>query len=63
MMEMIAITNRLLCQGDFQQQLIRLARAGTDAIILREKDLPAAGLAVYGNAAERIGFVFSERAC
>lgn len=39
MMEMIAITNRLLCQGDFQQQLIRLARAGTDAIILREKDL------------------------
>ena len=39
MMEIIAITNRLLCQGDFQNQLVRLAQSGVSAIILREKDL------------------------
>lgn len=38
-MKILAITNRMLCQGDFQHQLVRLAQSGVSAIILREKDL------------------------
>lgn len=38
-MELVAVTNRILCVGDFQQQLRKLSDAGVSAIILREKDL------------------------
>lgn len=42
-MEIIAVTNRALCREDFLTRLCRLAEAGVDAILLREKDLsPAA---------------------
>lgn len=39
--EIIAVTNRALCSGDFLQQVKRLAESGVAAIILREKDLSA----------------------
>ena len=37
--EVIAVTNRKLCNGDFLQHVRRLARSGVSAVILREKDL------------------------
>lgn len=37
--EIVAVTDRALCSGDFLQQLQRLATSGVSAIILREKDL------------------------
>ncbi len=40
--QVIAVTNRHLCEGDFLVQLKRLAEAGFDRIILREKDMPPA---------------------
>lgn len=39
MCKVIAVTNRLLCQGDFLEQICILGRAGVDQIVLREKDL------------------------
>lgn len=36
----LAITNRHLCQGDFLEQIERLAAAHPRGIVLREKDLP-----------------------
>lgn len=39
MCELIAVTNRKLCAGDFLKQIQVLAEAGVDKIILREKDL------------------------
>ena len=39
MKELIAITNRKLCGSDFLDQIKRIADAGFDRIILREKDL------------------------
>ncbi len=38
----LAITNRHLCQGDFLEQIERLAAAHPRGIVLREKDLPEA---------------------
>lgn len=38
-MDIVAVTNRKLCSGNFLQQVQRLARSGVSAIILREKDL------------------------
>lgn len=40
-MELVAVTNRALCAGEFQNQLRKLASSGVAAIILREKDLSA----------------------
>lgn len=37
--DVIAITNRKLCQRDFLEQIKRVCEAGPQAIILREKDL------------------------
>ena len=42
MFKLICVTNRRLCQEDFSLRLAKIAAAGPDAIILREKDLPAA---------------------
>lgn len=39
--QIIAITDRKQCHGDFFQQLLRLADSGVAGIILREKDLNA----------------------
>lgn len=39
MCKVIAVTNRLLCPGDFLEQIRILGRAGVDQIVLREKDL------------------------
>lgn len=40
--EIVAVTDRALCGGDFLQQLQRLAASGVSAIILRETDLSEA---------------------
>ncbi|SHK25495.1 thiamine-phosphate pyrophosphorylase [Selenomonas ruminantium] len=39
--DILAVTNRTLCAGDFLPQLDRVARGQPKAVILREKDLPA----------------------
>jgi thiamine-phosphate pyrophosphorylase len=39
MCELIIVTNRLLCRGDFLTHVKKLARAHPTAILLREKDL------------------------
>lgn len=36
--EIVAVTNRKLCSGDFLQQLQRLANSGVAAVILQEKE-------------------------
>ncbi len=40
MFEIVCVTARALCPGDFLSQLERVAAAGVDKIILREKDMP-----------------------
>ncbi len=40
MSDLICITNRSLCAGDFLAQIEKIARAHPKAVILREKDLP-----------------------
>ena len=40
MFELLCVTNRGLCRGDFLEQMERLAAAHPAGIILREKDLP-----------------------
>lgn len=42
MFKLVCITNRRLCREDFGLRLARIAAAGPDAVILREKDLPEA---------------------
>lgn len=49
--ELIAVTNRHLCEGDFFAQVERIAEAGFDRIILREKDL---NQAEYKKLAEQV---------
>ena len=39
MRELVVVTNRKLCQGDFLERIHLLCEAGVDKIILREKDL------------------------
>ena len=41
MSDIICVTNRALCPGDFLQQIEAIAKAAPAAIILREKDLTA----------------------
>jgi thiamine-phosphate pyrophosphorylase len=42
MFEIVAVTNRRLCAGDFMERIDAIAAAGVSAIILREKDLSPA---------------------
>lgn len=42
MYNIIAVTNRHLCRGDFFRQLERLAQSPIQAVLLREKDLSLA---------------------
>jgi thiamine-phosphate pyrophosphorylase len=46
MFELLAVTNRKLCAGDFLERLDAIASAGVSAVILREKDLSPADYAV-----------------
>lgn len=39
MSDILCVTNRALCRGDFLEQVDRIAAAGPAGIILREKDL------------------------
>ncbi|MDR1571682.1 MAG: thiamine phosphate synthase [Clostridiales Family XIII bacterium] len=39
MFEIIAVTDRLRCEGDFMDRIEGIAAAGASAVILREKDL------------------------
>lgn len=39
MCELVVITNRKLCQGDFLERIRLLCEAGVDKLVLREKDL------------------------
>lgn len=39
MTDMICVTNRHLCEGDFFERIEKIASSGVKAIILREKDL------------------------
>lgn len=40
MSEIICVTNRKLCEGDFLQKIGKIAAAKPHSIVLREKDLP-----------------------
>lgn len=40
MYKIIAVTNRHLCEGDYFQQIERIAKSNVEHIILREKDMP-----------------------
>ena len=51
MSEIVCVTNRRLCRGDFLARLERIAAAGAAGILLREKDLPEAE---YRRLAERV---------
>jgi thiamine-phosphate pyrophosphorylase len=51
MFEIVAVTNRRLCSGDFLERLDAVAAAGVSAVILREKDLsPADYEALFSRA-------------
>ena len=39
MLDIICVTNRRLCEGDFLERIEKIAASGVKAIILREKDL------------------------
>ena len=39
MFEIVAVTNRLMCEGDFIARIEGIAASGAQAVILREKDL------------------------
>lgn len=40
MFEIVCVTNRKLCEGDFLKKIEQIAKAKPAAILLREKDLP-----------------------
>ena len=51
MSDILCVTNRALCRGDFLRRLERIAAAGCAGILLREKDLPPAE---YRDLARRV---------
>lgn len=58
MSKVICITNRKLAEGNFLQQIRKIAAAGPEAIILREKDLSEAE---YGKLAAEVLTVCREK--
>ncbi|MBR4361302.1 MAG: thiamine phosphate synthase [Ruminococcus sp.] len=54
MCEIVCVTNRGLCKGDFTAQLTRIAAAKPRAVILREKDLTPEGYKALAEQAVRI---------
>ena len=55
MSDIICVTSRSLCRGDFLDQLSKIAKAGPKYAILREKDLSEEK---YGELAEKAAAVF-----
>ena len=54
MSDIICITNRKLCRGDFLTRIERIAAAHPRAIVLREKDLPKSEYSVLAAEVMRI---------
>ena len=52
--QVIAVTNRHLCEGDFLRQVERVASLGVRAVILREKDLSPAEYTVLAEQVMKI---------
>ena len=42
MLDLICVTNRLICEGDFLEKIRQLTACGLSGVILREKDLEEA---------------------
>lgn len=57
MSDIICVTSRSLCRGDFLDQLSKIAKAGPKYVILREKDLSEEK---YGELAENAAAVFHD---
>ena len=57
MSDIICVTSRSLCRGDFLDQLSKIAKAGPRYVILREKDLSEEK---YGELAEKAAAVFRD---
>ena len=57
MSDIICVTSRSLCRGDFLDQLSKIAKAGPKYVILREKDLSEEK---YGELAEKAVAVFRD---
>ena len=53
-MKRICVTNRLLCQEDFLSRVQKIAAAGADAILLREKDLSETQYAILAKQVQEI---------
>ena len=64
MFKIVCVTARALCPGDFLAQLERVAAAGGDKIILREKDLnaiePLFKVHLYGGMTRMGGKIYSD---
>ena len=64
MFEIVCVTARALCPNDFLSQLERVAAAGVDKIILREKDLsaiePLFKVHLYGGMTRMGGKIYSD---
>lgn len=56
--KIICVTNRRLCGGAFRRQIEKIAAARPDALILREKDLPAAEYFVLAEQVQAICRVY-----
>ena len=57
MSDIVCVTSRSLCRGDFLDQLSKIAKAGPKYVILREKDLIEEK---YGELAENAAAVFHD---
>lgn len=57
MSDIICVTSRSLCRGDFLDQLSKIAKAGPKYVILREKDLSEEK---YGELAKKAAAVFHD---
>lgn len=58
-MKRICVTNRLLCQEDFLSRVQKIAAAGADAILLREKDLSETQYAILAKQVQEICLLYN----
>lgn len=56
--QIIAVSNRHLCSGPFLEQMERVCRSHTKAVILREKDLPEEEYALLARQVMRICSIY-----
>ena len=54
MLKLIAITNRGLAKQNYWDQVTKIASAGVDGLILREKDLDSEDYLTYAKKAQKI---------